>query len=148
MCLFIYCSCRFVSLRHYAKRHANRLLGVHPPALRPSRHTANSGIPLWLFFSQHRRNQTMSESRSLAKHAESFSGLIYYYYYYLLLLLLLLLFLFSNHRNFIGHIKQHFMTSPVTYITNGIQDSVKCCIKGSVHLDLPPSNRLFKKNSN
>ena len=32
----------------------------------------------------------------------------------------------------IGHIK-HFMTM---YVTNSIQDFVKCCIKNWVHLDL------------
>ena len=40
-------------------------------------------------------------------------------------------------QEIIGHIKQHFMTtSPLTYVTNGIQDFVKCCIKRWVHLDL------------
>ena len=37
---------------------------------------------------------------------------------------------------FIGYIKQLFMTtSPLTYVTNGIQDFVKCCIKRWVHND-------------
>ena len=34
-------------------------------------------------------------------------------------------------------------TSPVTNITNGIQDFVKCCIKSWVHLSLQPNNMLF-----
>ena len=32
-------------------------------------------------------------------------------------------------QEFIGHVKQHFMTGPLTYVTNGIQDFVKCYIK-------------------
>ena len=28
-------------------------------------------------------------------------------------------------RDFIDHIKQHFMTSPLTYVTNGIQEFIK-----------------------
>ena len=47
---------------------------------------------------------------------------------------------------FIGHINQHFMTtSPLTYVTNGIQDFVKCSIKGWVHLDLRPDHMLCVK---
>ena len=43
-----------------------------------------------------------------------------------------------------GHKKQHIMiTDPLTYVTNGIQDAVKYCIKSSVHLDLCPNNMLF-----
>ena len=34
-------------------------------------------------------------------------------------------------------------TSPLTYITNGIQDFVKCCIKIRLHLDLRPKKMLF-----
>ena len=30
-----------------------------------------------------------------------------------------------------------------TYVTNGIQDFVKCCIKTWMHLDIPPDNMLF-----
>ena len=30
-----------------------------------------------------------------------------------------------------------------SYVINGIQDLVKCCIKGWVHLDLRPDNMLF-----
>ena len=37
-------------------------------------------------------------------------------------------------QEFMGHLKQHFMTSPVTYVTNGIQDLVKCCMK---NMDAP-----------
>ena len=29
----------------------------------------------------------------------------------------------------IGHVRKHFIRRPLTYITNGIQDFVKCCIK-------------------
>ena len=36
----------------------------------------------------------------------------------------------------IGHKQKHFITSPFEFVTNGIQDFVKCCIKSSVHLDL------------
>ena len=40
-------------------------------------------------------------------------------------------------QEIIGHMKYHFMTtSPLTYVTNGIQDLIKCSIKGWVHLDL------------
>ena len=46
-------------------------------------------------------------------------------------------------EEFIGHVKQHFMTSPLTYVTKGIQDFVKCCIKCFVHLDLQYYNMLF-----
>ena len=47
-------------------------------------------------------------------------------------------------HEFIGYIKQHFVTvNPLTYITNGIQDFVKCCIKCWVHLDIGPDNMLF-----
>ena len=43
-------------------------------------------------------------------------------------------------QEFIGYIKPHFMTtSPVTYVTNGIQDFVKCW----VNFDLRPDNMLF-----
>ena len=49
-----------------------------------------------------------------------------------------------NSQKIIGHIKQHFMTtSPFTYVTNGIHNFVKCCIKSWVHLDLCPENMLF-----
>ena len=42
------------------------------------------------------------------------------------------------------HIQNHFMTTwPITYITNGIQDFVKSCIKRCVHLDLRPDNMLL-----
>ena len=47
-----------------------------------------------------------------------------------------------NHK-IIDHIKQHFMTSHLTCVTNGIQDFVKCCIKRRVHLVLLPGNILF-----
>ena len=43
-------------------------------------------------------------------------------------------------QEFIGHIKQDFITtSAVTYVTNGITDFVKYCIKRWLHLDLRPS---------
>ena len=46
----------------------------------------------------------------------------------------------------IGHKEQHFMTTnPLTHVTNGIQDYVKCCIKRWVHLDLPSVNMLFSR---
>ena len=32
-----------------------------------------------------------------------------------------------------GHTKKHFMTSRVTYVTNGMQRFVKCCIKYICH---------------
>ena len=32
---------------------------------------------------------------------------------------------------------------PLTYVTNGIHDFIKCCIKRWVHLDLRPNNMLF-----
>ena len=42
-----------------------------------------------------------------------------------------------NSQECIGHIKQHFMTtSPVIYVTNVIQNSVKCCMKNWMHFDL------------
>ena len=44
----------------------------------------------------------------------------------------------------VGHIKQYFMTtSPFRYVTNGIQDFVKCHIKCWVPLDLRPNKMLF-----
>ena len=47
-------------------------------------------------------------------------------------------------REFIGHIQKHFITtSPLTYVTMGIQDFVKCCFKSWVHLDLRPEIILF-----
>ena len=47
-------------------------------------------------------------------------------------------------QEFINHIKQYFMTtSPLTYVNNGIQEFVKCCIKIWVYLDLRPNNTLF-----
>ena len=46
-------------------------------------------------------------------------------------------------QEFISDIKQHFMTSPPTYVTNGIQEFVKCCIKSLVNLNLGPDNMLF-----
>ena len=47
-------------------------------------------------------------------------------------------------QEFIGHMQKHFITtSPLTYVTNGIQDFVKCCIKSWVHLDLRPDITLF-----
>ena len=47
-------------------------------------------------------------------------------------------------HNFISHTQRHFITtSPLTYVTNGIRDFVKCCIKSRVHLDLRPENMLF-----
>ena len=47
-------------------------------------------------------------------------------------------------QEFIGHIQKHFITtSLLTYVTNGIQEFVKWCIKGWVHLDLRPDNMLF-----
>ena len=40
--------------------------------------------------------------------------------------------------------KKYFMTSsPLTYVTNGIHDVAKCCIKSWLHLDLRPDNMLF-----
>ena len=43
-----------------------------------------------------------------------------------------------------GHIQKHLITTgPLTYVTNGIQDFVKCYIKSWVHLDLRPDNMLF-----
>ena len=47
-----------------------------------------------------------------------------------------------NSQEIIGHLKQHFTTSLLTYVTNGIQD-VKCCIKCWVHLELWPNNMIF-----
>ena len=39
-------------------------------------------------------------------------------------------------EEFIGHIQKHFITtSPLTYVTNGIRDLVKCCIKRWVPFD-------------
>ena len=32
-----------------------------------------------------------------------------------------------------GHTKKHFMTSRVTYVTNGMQHFMKCCIKDICH---------------
>ena len=43
----------------------------------------------------------------------------------------------------VGHIQKHFISSPLTYVTNNIQDFVKCCIKSWVHLDLRPDSMLF-----
>ena len=43
-----------------------------------------------------------------------------------------------------GHLRQHFITTrPLTYVTNGIQDFVKCYIKSWVHRDLRPENKQF-----
>ena len=51
---------------------------------------------------------------------------------------------YTNPAQIIGHIKRHFMTTrPLTYVTNGIQEFVKCYIKRWVHLDLQPNNMLF-----
>ena len=41
------------------------------------------------------------------------------------------------------HTKQNVMTSPLTSVTSGNRDFVKCCIKSRVHLNLPPDNKLF-----
>ena len=50
----------------------------------------------------------------------------------------------NKSQEIIRHIKQHLMTtSPLTYVTNGIQAFVKCCIKSWVHLNLRPENMLF-----
>ena len=50
----------------------------------------------------------------------------------------------NQSQEFISHIKQRFMTTGLlTYVTNGIQDFIKCCIKSRVHLDLPPDNMPF-----
>ena len=38
-------------------------------------------------------------------------------------------------QDFIGHIQKHFITSPLTNGTNGIQDFVECCIKMWVQFD-------------
>ena len=47
-------------------------------------------------------------------------------------------------QEFMGHIQKHFITTRfLTYLTNGIQDFVKCCIKSYMHLDLRPANILF-----
>ena len=46
-------------------------------------------------------------------------------------------------QEFIGHIQKHFITSPHTYVTNGIQDFVKCSVKSWVHINLWPHNELF-----
>ena len=46
-------------------------------------------------------------------------------------------------QEFIGHIQKHFITCPLTYVTNGIQDFVKCCMKSWVNRDLRPDNMLF-----
>ena len=47
-------------------------------------------------------------------------------------------------QEIIGHIKQHFMTtSPLTYVTNDIQDFVKILYKSWVHLDLRADNMLY-----
>ena len=35
------------------------------------------------------------------------------------------------------------MTSPLIYGIDGVQDLVKCCIKGWVHLNYRPENMLF-----
>ena len=45
-------------------------------------------------------------------------------------------------KKFIGHIKQHFI-SPPTYVTNGIQYFVKCCITIWLQLNFQPDNMLF-----
>ena len=38
-------------------------------------------------------------------------------------------------QEFVIHINQHFITtSPLTHVTNSIQDFVKCCIRSWVHL--------------
>ena len=40
-------------------------------------------------------------------------------------------------QEFISHIKQHFLaTSPLTYVTNGIQDCAICCVKSCLTFDL------------
>ena len=44
-------------------------------------------------------------------------------------------------QEFIGHIKQHFVT---IYVINGIQNFVKCFVKSGVHLDLRP-DMLFRR---
>ena len=46
-------------------------------------------------------------------------------------------------QEIIGHIKQHFMTSPLTYVTNDIQHFVKILYKSWVHLDLRADNMLL-----
>ena len=46
-------------------------------------------------------------------------------------------------QEFADHIKQHFMTCPVTYVANGIQDVVKCCIESWMHLNLWHNNMLL-----
>ena len=46
-------------------------------------------------------------------------------------------------QEFINHIKQHFMTSPLRYVNKVIQDFIKCCIKSWLHVDLQPDNILF-----
>ena len=47
-------------------------------------------------------------------------------------------------QQIIGHMKQHFMTaSPLTYVINGIQDFVKCCIKVQCIPTFDPKNMLF-----
>ena len=43
-----------------------------------------------------------------------------------------------------GYIQQHLIaTCLLTYVTNGIQDFVKCCIERWTQLDLRPDNKLF-----
>ena len=47
-------------------------------------------------------------------------------------------------QEFIGHVQKHLITiRPLTYVTNGIQDFVKCCIKSWVPLDLRPDIMQF-----
>ena len=47
-------------------------------------------------------------------------------------------------QEFISQINQHFMIiSPLTYVTNGIQEFVKCCSKSWVHLDIRPNDILL-----
>ena len=50
----------------------------------------------------------------------------------------------SSIQECIAHLKQHFLTSLLTYVTNGIQDFVKCCMKSWLHIDLQLNNILFE----
>ena len=51
----------------------------------------------------------------------------------------------SNHTtgNYWSHKTELYGNSPLTHVTNDIQDLVKCSIKRWMHLDLRPDDMLF-----
>ena len=52
-----------------------------------------------------------------------------------------------NHRNSLAICKKHFITSPLTYVTNGIKDLIKCSMKSWVHFDMTRSEMYLRGKS-